>query len=337
MAVLTNNANFALANWVPYNSNVSVYLGTSDGQQNFWFGLRGRTNNCMNWVQLPLTRDTAPPVIVITNPAGTILSQPFFQLQGYSSEPLSSVYYSVSNASGLFFGDHGAITHQVYDPAVQCLTTNFIQCYDVPLAPGTNIVTLAATDWAGNVSTNCYSYVVDYSQDTTPPVISSDWPPDGGAIAGDSFTWRGRLDDPTAQVVVQMVDANGVTNTFNGQVERNGKFWVDNLPLADGTNSFHLVATDAAGNASTTNISLTKYNLTITMDDVDGTQLWQPTVNLTGTVSDASYSVWVNGIKATVGTDGTWRASNVPVNEGGTASFSVAAYAPGEPQPPGGP
>lgn len=110
-----------------------------------------------------------------------------------------------------------------------------------------------------------------------------------------------------------------------------------NLPLNPGTNSFQLVATDAAGLASVTNISVTQNSLVLTMNDLGGALLWQATVNLSGTVSDPSYSVWVNGVKASVGSDGTWTASNVPVNDGGTASFSFAAYAPGEPQPSGGP
>jgi hypothetical protein len=61
--------------------------------------------------------------------------------------------------------------------------------------------------------------------------------------------------------------------------------------------------------------------------------LWDPTVTVYGTVSDPTYAVWVNGVKATVQTSGSWVAVGVPVPDGGTATFEMKAYAPGEPQP----
>ena len=84
MAVLTNNNDFASANWVPYCANVTVDLGSVDGQQNFLVRPQGPAPNaCLAWVELPLTRDTAPPLIVVTNPTATTLSQPLIQLQEY--------------------------------------------------------------------------------------------------------------------------------------------------------------------------------------------------------------------------------------------------------------
>ena len=64
-------------------------------------------------------------------------------------------------------------------------------------------------------------------------------------------------------------------------------------------------------------------------------QLWQPTVNLTGTITALNYAVWVNGVKGTNHGNGTWSANNVPVTKGGTASFEVVAYEPNERQPDG--
>jgi hypothetical protein len=59
--------------------------------------------------------------------------------------------------------------------------------------------------------------------------------------------------------------------------------------------------------------------------------LWQSAVvHVTGTVGDASYSVSVNGIQATVQNDGAWSAVGVPVNPGNTASFVAEARAPGQ-------
>ena len=62
------------------------------------------------------------------------------------------------------------------------------------------------------------------------------------------------MGDPTATVSAQIVDSNGDTNEVDGIVERNGNFWVEDLPLAAGTNLLTLTATDAVGNTNATNI-----------------------------------------------------------------------------------
>lgn len=70
------------------------------------------------------------------------------------------------------------------------------------------------------------------------------------------------------------------------------------------------------------------------MDDVTpDTELWQPTVNLTGTISEATYAVWVNGVKGHNTGYGTWYADDVPTTPGGSASFTITAYEPTEQQP----
>lgn len=137
-------------------------------------------------------------------------------------------------------------------------------------------------------------------------------------------------------VAATVADNNGNTNTVNGLVERTGKFWVENLPLNSGTNTVTLTVTDAAGNSTTNRFNVIQSAVTLTVDAVaDPQQLWQPTMNLTGTISDASYAVWVNGVKSHNNGDGTWSASNVPVNSGGTACFTATGYAPNEQQPDG--
>ena len=41
---------------------------------------------------------------------------------------------------------------------------------------------------------------------------------------------------------------------WRGVIERNGNFWVDNIPLAPGTNWLTLTAVDINNNVTTTNI-----------------------------------------------------------------------------------
>ena len=144
------------------------------------------------------------------------------------------------------------------------------------------------------------------------------------------------MSDPTVTISATITDTNGDTNVVTGLVERNGKFWVENLPLNSGINALTLTVTDVVGNTSVTNISVVQSALVLTMNPVTpDTQLWQPTVNLTGTISDASQAVWVNGVKGHNNGYGTWSATNVPTTAGGTASFTITAYGPTEQQPDG--
>jgi hypothetical protein len=158
-------------------------------------------------------------------------------------------------------------------------------------------------------------------------VLNLSWLQDGMLLSGDSFFVNGTMDNPTAQITVQMADTNGVTNVFNGLVERDGKFWVEHLPLAAGTNALTLTAVDRWGNSATTNLSVIKSDLLLTMN-VDASLLYQDTIPVSGTVSEPGCAIWVNGVQATT-SGGAWNAANVPVNAGNTAVFAASAYPPG--------
>ena len=183
---------------------------------------------------------------------------------------------------------------------------------------------------AGNVTTTNVIITLDFSGDTNPPVITVTWPQDGAQISGTNFTLRGVLDDETAQITALTVDTNGVTNIVSGVVERNGTFWLEDLPLNPGTNLVAVTATDAAGNASVTNLTLFQSGVTLTIDPVSDDQLNQSATTVTGTVSDPSYDVWINGVQATVDSSGNWATNNVPVYGNGTATFDAIAYPPGQ-------
>ena len=213
-------------------------------------------------------------------------------------------------------------------------TTNYFEAVDVPLAVGLNVISLHATDMAGNTTTTNISLTLDYSTRTNPPAVQLIWPKNGEQISGSNFTWRGWVDDPTATVSAQIIGADGSTNKVNGFMERNGNFWVENLPLPNGTNSLTLTVTDSAGNIATTNITVSTCPFTVTMTPIPDDQLWYKKVTATGTISDATQSLWINGVKAGI-TNGVWTATNVPMTDGGTAVFNITCYAPGETQPDG--
>jgi len=72
-----------------------------------------------------------------------------------------------------------------------------------------------------------------------------------------------------------------------------------------------------------TNLTVVRNDADFTMNPLTDDQLNQPFVNVSGTVSDVSYSVTVNGVAATVSGDPIWEADNVPVNPVGTARFNI--------------
>ena len=258
------------------------------------------------------------------------------QLRGFSPEALSSISYDLTNAACFVTNQQILVLDQYYDTNTWEFTTNTWQAFDVVLTNGVNTFTFHATDLAGNTTTANYSITLDYSAKTNPPSVQVTWPQNGTQVSGNSFTVDGQVADATITVAATITDNSGNTNALNGLVERSGKFWVENLPLNSGTNTVTLKVTDAAGNSITNSFNVVQSAVSLTVDAVgDPQQLWQPTVNLTGTISDSSYAIWVNGVKGHNNGNGTWSASNVPVNDGGTASFTATGYAASEQQPDG--
>ena len=259
IAILVDDPNFADANWTAYTSaSVTVNLGLTEGWHQVWVGLRGRADaaNAVVWQSKRLKLDLTPPQLVITSPTNNLVTQPVIQLLGYSPEALSSISYDLTNALGLVTNQPVLVLDQSYSTNTWEFTTNTFQAFDLPLTNGLNLITLHATDLAGNTTTTNLSFTLDYSSKTNPPLVNLYWPQDGTLVCNSNYTWRGWISDPTATVTAQLVDASGATNLFNGLVERDGKFWVENLPLSDGTNELTLTVADVVGNVATTNITV---------------------------------------------------------------------------------
>jgi hypothetical protein len=331
-AVLVNETNLADAVWTDYtSSNLTVPLGSADGTYTVSVGLRGLEGDTKEtWQSQIIYKDTIPMQLVITNLTSFKGSRPFIDPAGCTTKAMSRLTFDVTNADGIITHDQGSVIDQQLNPADMSHTTNWFVCLDVALTKGINHIAIRAVDWAGNVTTTNFSYIFDTDDATTPPAIALIWPQNGMEVSGDSFTLRGTLDDDTAKVSGQLVDANGATQTVDGLVERGGRFWLEDLPLNPGANAFLVTAKDAAGNVATTNLTLTKSRLTLTMDTIEPAKLNYSLVDVTGKISEASYIVFVNGVKGLNNGDGTWSAKKVPVTAGGTASFDITAYSPDE-------
>lgn len=330
---------FEKAAWVPFKTNIQVDFGPGDGGRWLWVSFRNKDdkNSYPQWNSHHIFVQTSPPVVVFTNPKERVTSKPMIQLQGYTTTDLGSpLHYQVFNRNRVVTasGD-GSVNDRYLDHATFEFTTNFFTCYDLELNPGTNTIVLSGTDNAGFSFTTNFTMVFTTAGDTNPPVFSIDSPELGEEVADDSFTIRGPSDDPTAKYIGQ-ISANGHTNNLSALVERNGYFWFEHVPLALGANQVTIVATDVAGNSSSTNfIIYGSDDVRIHMDAVvPADQLWQPKIEaVTGTVKPANHDVWINGVQAVVKPDGTWLAKDVPVvssSSGGTALFDLTTVSPGD-------
>jgi len=317
MAVLVDSTNFASASWTSFSPNPVADLGTTDGWHRAWVGLRGRkVTSQQTWQTTRLKLDTTPPQLIITNPVSTNLSRPLIQLGGYCPEPLTGLTYDLTNSSGLITNQPVLVMRQGYSTNTWEFTTNYFQGFDIHLESGVNLLTLRATDIAGNTSTTNFTFVVDYSGNTNPPFVQLFWPRTGTHVGANTFTWRGWVDDPSAQIAAQLVDTNGVTNLVSGRVGRDGTFRIDGLPMNPGTNTVSLTVSNVIGGFFTTNIAVVRSTVTI---NFDWTLPIQPTALISGEISEPGYTIWVNGVMADQDEYG-WVAWDSPLTVGSTVA-----------------
>ncbi len=327
-AVLVNDTNLNNAVWLPYDGNISMNLGATDGVYEVRFGLKGRAaDSQITWLGTDMTLNRQTPQITLTSPTNGVVAQPYLQLQGFATSPLAKVTYDLNGQTNQL----GFIIKHTLDTNTLTYTTDYFQCYDLLLNEGTNAIALHATDPAGNSFSTNLNVVLDYGAATN-PVIKLTWPQNGLELCGSNFTVRGWTEDAASKIAATITTTNGVTNTITGVVERDGKLWAENLPLNDGINFVTLVVTNAAGFSSVTNFTVVKSDMVLELTSIDG-DLWLPTVSVSGTISATNATVWVNGVQGTNYGDGTWRVDNVPVTEGGVASFDVNAIPAGEDDP----
>ncbi len=272
----------------------------------------------------PLLPQTISPVIAITSPKETTTSSPLMELMGVCNEPLKSIRFDVINSIGQFHNQQGFVTDSYFDTAQWRPTTNYFECTDIDLATGTNIIVLRCEDYGGHLIVTNFVYVLRLDQDKTPPAVSVQWPLPGKELSGESFSMRGQIDDVSARVIGR-ISANGLSKTVEGVVERNGRFWVENLPLLGKTNVLTLVVTDAAGNSAITNMPVIRSDNVLTIDPVPTAQLWQLQVKVTGKIYPTDQKVWLNGRPAVVDSNGTWTATGVPLNKEGVAIFEAVS------------
>jgi len=147
-----------------------------------------------------------------------------------------------------------------------------------------------AVDNAGNTATASATVKLD----KTPPVLNVTSPANGLTVFTGSVTLGGTVVDPLSGIAG--VTCNGAPATLNGDSFSCG------VTLTSGANTIIAVATDIAGNTSTSSLSLTYRRapiVTITSPANLSYLNISPTT-VTGTVDDASATVTVNSVPAAV-------------------------------------
>ena len=241
-----------------------------------------------------VTLDHTPPVITLTEPVdGAATNRSPIAVRGTITDDgqLASVELVCDIGGGRQVeplpGQPGAFT------ALCPVTTD-----------GPVILTVTAVDAAGNRA----SAERRVTYDATPPGLAVTSPSEALLTNNPTVIVAGTLDDPTA------------TLTVDGQAAPAGASWRVERVLADGPHTVDIVATDPAGNTTTVTRTVTVDTAppTITLTaPADRAVTNQPTVTVTGAVSEPVATLTVNGQAITPAADLTFTAT-VALTEGDT-------------------
>ena len=282
------------------------------------------TNATQSFQTVTVFCDTTPLTLAFTNLPAFSGSRPFIDPAGYTTRALSALTWTVVDATGATNTGDGMVVAQGWSLADPYHVTNWFQCVDLALALGTNWVSIQAVDWAGTVAVTNFAYVFDTNGDITPPGPDPDLAAGRHPSQRDTFTVQAWMDDDTAAVALQYTDTNGMVQTVNGLVERGGNVWVQNVPLAAGTNSFSLTATDAAGNVSTNNFSVVQSSVALTINPLSQTDLQYGYATVTGDGwRPGLHDHRKRGAWGSIMATAAWEVDNVPLaawRRGGVAS-----------------
>ncbi|MEE8575039.1 MAG: Ig-like domain-containing protein, partial [Thermodesulfobacteriota bacterium] len=238
--------------------------------------------------------DKTAPGISVTSPTdGAVLADSPIEVTGTIDDNTASV--SVNGASAT-------------------VTAGSFTTSGIALVDGSNTITIAATDDAGNESTTLVA--VTYQSDSTAPVVSIDAPADGSTVASGPVTVSGTVDDDSATV-----DVNGISATVSA-----GAFTATGVTLAEGANTITATATDVAGNSSSAlvSVSLDSTAPVVSIDSPShGSAFASGPITVTGSIDDNSASVNVNGISASVSA-GVFTATGIGLTEGSNTITATA-------------
>ncbi|THD10302.1 hypothetical protein B1806_09190 [Metallibacterium scheffleri] len=235
--------------------------------------------------------DTVPPVLtLVAPPVGTYTNKPQVSLSFSYSDVGSGVDPGTLAIRNTATGLPLAVSCQTTASTAICTPAN-------PLADGSYALSATVQDYAGNTSK---PVALQFTIDTVPPTIT---------ITAPTRTLTNQPDLTLAGTLSKIA-----TLTVNGQAVTVNSALQFSLPitLTEGTNTYTLVATDRAGNVTTTTLTLTLdtvpppqpdlglFNVTgptngqVTVTGQAGSVQGGDTVTLTDTVTGATVTVTAN-------------------------------------------
>ena len=258
------------------------------------------------YVSLSVTLDPVPPVVTLSRPVeGELTNQPALRVEGVAEDDngLGSV---TVNGQPVTIGSGGEFEASL------------------TIAPGTNLVTVHATDQVGNTTEVIRSVVyVDV------PTVAITSPLDLAELATTSIDVAG-----TASEEVLSVEVNGVAAQLS-----DNSFLASGVPLVEGGNIVTATATSASGLQGTDSVHVVR-DLTpprvVIEHPIDGAIVDEPVVTVWGLVNDivagtvnaSEVSVEVNGSAAEVG-NRSFRLAGVPLAPGANTVSVTATDAAG--------
>lgn len=264
---------------------------------------------------LTFSQDNVSPSVTITSPtSGSNIStvESVVSLSGTATDNVGIKNVTWSNSTG--------------GSGVAVGTTNW-SISNINLGAGENVITVQATDAAGNQGGRILTVYYD-APDHTAPLISFISPTDGSPydtnksvvdLAGTA------IDDIGTTDIKWWNSLTGASGTASGTEN-----WsINSIILAEGSNSILVIAEDAAGNKSSKKITVT-YSLSdttppaISITSPSGSGQYQTsvgTIDLAGTASDengVTEVTWSNNQGGSDIASGTtaWSASSVSLAEG---------------------
>ena len=256
----------------------------------------------LNKIQVVGPSDFPSKNVIITKPVNLKLANEIsVELRGKEGESFSLQIIGVDNVNPTITGAvtpaPNAVEWHKSNPTVTFTCSDTISGISTCTAPVTvtvetagQLVTGIATDKAGNTATT----FVEVKLDKTPPSLTVTSPANGAQIFTSPINIGGTVADALSGLA--SVTCNGLPATVSGANFSCG------VTLVQGTNSISAVATDIAGNSSTSNFSLTfarPPTITITSPtNLSYLNISPTTVN--GTVDDPTATVTVNSVQAAV-------------------------------------
>jgi len=239
---------------------------------------------------ISVTYDATVPTLNITTPATTTVVTNLAQitLSGSASDNIAVASVTASNAANSSTGTPSG-------------TTSW-SVASINLIAGTNVITVTATDTAGNITTK----VITVTRDNTAPAVAFTTPTSGPTYLASStpLLIAGTSSDNVAVASVSWVNSAGGSGSAAGTTS-----WSASVALTTGTNTLTVTATDTAGNTQTAVLTVTYDNTLpmVTITTPAGSTFATNTspVALAGTASDSQGIASVAWSNAATGGSGT--------------------------------